>query len=303
MEIPLECRDVRDIKGVEVLEALLACPRCHTTYPIREGLANLIPPSSSLAGPRVSRYEAPSMISSYLWAHYADITGDQEANHHVYEMWASVIHEGAGFALDAGCAVGRLTFELSRRADYSVGVDASLGLIKKARELMSNRAVRFTLPEEGLLHRIEEIQLPNHIKTNNVEFLLADVERLPFSSSQFGAVASLNILDKVSHPLKHLQEIDRVSVDVGAQLLFSDPFSWSPEVTDPENWLGGKKEGSFKGRGYDNVVNLVGGRIRGLKKNWRIEEKGQLWWKIRNHANHFELIRSLYFTAVSTGTS
>jgi len=288
------------VEDCDILKGGLACPRCGTTYPIIDGTAHLVTPASSRTGKNISRYEAPHMISSYLWAQYADLTCDSEAND-AYEIWASLFSQTSGFALDAGCAVGRFTLELSRRADYSVGVDASLGFIKKARELMSNKAVRFTLPEEGMLRRAVEIRLPDYFTADNVEFVVADVERLPFPSSRFGAVGSLNIVDKVSRPLQHLQEIDRVSKESGAQFLFSDPFSWSAELTSPDNWLGGKEHGSFRGKGYENIVDLFSGKISGLKKSWRIEGKGRVWWKIRNHANHFELIRSLFFKAVSAG--
>jgi SAM-dependent methyltransferase len=125
-----------------------------------------------------------------------------------------------------------------------------------------------------------------------VEFIVGDALALPFRSKVFSAVASLNLIDKVPLPLNHLKETNRVSKEKGAQFLFSDPFSWSSDVAEEENWLGGKDHGPHSGRGMDNILLLLTGKKGDLKPTWDITSKGHIWWRIRNHRNHFELIRS-----------
>ncbi|OVE75060.1 hypothetical protein BVX95_00370 [archaeon D22] len=80
-----------------------------------------------------------------------------------------------------------------------------------------------------------------------------------------------------------------------ARLLVSDPFSWSDEIAPENAWLGGTKTGPFAGRARDNLRNLL---ETGFAPTWLVEEQGEVWWKIRNHANHFELIRSEYLLAI-----
>jgi hypothetical protein len=110
-------------------------------------------------------------------------------------------------------------------------------------------------------------------------------------------VASLNLIDKIAHPLRHIGEASRAARLLGAQLLISDPFSWSEAVCSPDRWLGGVAEGRFAGAGSDNVARLLSGEGRTADSAWKITRKGEVWWKIRNHRNHFELIRSLFVKA------
>jgi hypothetical protein len=110
-------------------------------------------------------------------------------------------------------------------------------------------------------------------------------------------VSSLNVVDKVPKPLTHIAEINRLARTADAQLLFSDPFSWSKEVAPEEQWLGGKQNGFFSGRGKDNIMALLEGRMNGFFPPGRSKDHGHIWWKIRTHSNHFELIRSCYIKA------
>ena len=69
-----------DILGEEVMGGVLECGHCKGAYPIRNGIAGLIPAGSEgAAGPSL-RYEGPDLLSAYLWSQYSDIFGDPEAN-------------------------------------------------------------------------------------------------------------------------------------------------------------------------------------------------------------------------------
>ena len=78
---------------------------------------------------------------------------------------------------------------------------------------------------------------------------------------------------------------------------FSDPFSWSTEVAPEEDWLGGKPNGQFAGKGKNNIMALLEGKMGGLSPVWHVEAHGRMWWKIRTHSNHFELIRGCFIKA------
>ena len=291
-EIGLAARIIEEERG-DISEGRLTCPRCGGVYPIREGIAFLAPPAPAEAD---SKYESAPVASSYLWSHYADILGDPEASS-AYREWAGLLSGSSGVALDIGSAVGRFSFEMSRTHDFVVGVDRSAPFVRIARELMIRGRKSVTLRQEGLLTREETVVLPETWRAGRVEFIVADALALPFRSGRFSTVAALNVLDRVPLPLKHLREANRVAREQEARFLFSDPFSWSAEIAREENWLGGKEQGPYAGRGIGNVIALIEGKDRLLLPAWRIARQGDVWWKLRNHANHFELIRSLFVTA------
>jgi hypothetical protein len=42
---------------------------------------------------------------------------------------------------------------------------------------------------------------------------------------------------------------------------------------------------------------LLEGRMNGFYPTWKVNDHGHIWWKIRTHSNHFELIRSCFIKA------
>lgn len=295
LEEKLRCL-INEKDGEDILSGLLHCSQCNNNYPIQEGVAILLPVSSEV-DPRIpSKYESSLLLSSYLWTHYADIFKDIDATA-AYEEWAGLLKDDPGISLDAGCAVGRFTFEMSNKSDFVVGIDNSRAFIKTARQLMIDRQMKLSMPEEGLLTEQRIIKLPETWDSTKVEFVVGDVLRLPFRRDAFSSVASLNLVDKVPLPLLHLKEVNRVARKSHAQLLFSDPFSWSSDISREEDWLGGTTDGPYLGMGIDNILSLLTGQAGEIAPPWEVEKQGHIWWKIRNHKNHFELIRSCFIKA------
>ena len=296
-EIPVKS-DIQEVEKNEILYGRLFCPRCRCHYPIEEGIAELLPRSAITLSRSQQQYENMSLVSSYLWSHYGDLIKDPHASD-TYQKWASILmpDEKVSSSVDVGCAAGRISFEMSTRCDFAVGIDLSRQFIRAARQLAKNRTLDFELVHEGRLTQTQTITLPPTICCDRVEFLVADALALPFPKSVFPLISSLNILDKVSQPLKLLQEVNRVARDQDAHFLFSDPYSWSSDSAPEELWLGGTVAGPYPGSGRDNVLALLQGKDTILVPPWKIEGNGALWWKIRNHQNHYELIRSEYILA------
>ena len=283
--------------GEDILSGSLSCPQCNNNYPIQDGIAIILPVSYEV-DPRVpSKYENSLLLSSYLWAHYADILKDMDATA-AYEEWAALLRDDSGISLDAGCSVGRFTFEMSRKSDFAVGIDNSRAFIKTARQLMINGQMEFSIPEEGLLREQRIIKLPETFDSAKVEFVVADAQRLPFRMNSFFSVSSLNLVDKIPSPLAHLREMNRVADESNTQFLISDPFSWSVDVAKESEWLGGVTEGVNAGKGIDNIRSFLTTGSEGFLPIWKVEKQDHIWWKIRNHKNHFELIRSCYIKAI-----
>jgi SAM-dependent methyltransferase len=297
-EIRLRCQ-VFEISTEDIILGRLHCPQCDSIFPIEEGIADLAPCAvhGFKEGGKPTRYETLSLLVAYLWSHFSDLWRDAEANT-AYREWARLISASTGFSLDAGCAVGRLGFELTEKSDFVVGLDLSKTFIRAARDLARERRLTLELPQEGLLVLERHFAAPESWRCDRVEFIVGDAQALPFPVGLFSAVASLNLLDKVPEPMKHLEELNRVARKGGSQILVSDPFSWSTEVSEVHQWLGGKREGVFAGRGMDNLISSLRGEKGDLLPPWTVEGQGNLWWKIRNHQNHFELIRSLWVKAV-----
>jgi len=279
----------------EITEGTLKCSQCSSVYPIQNGIA-FLNPNHSEASRTQNKYESLPVLSSYLWSHYGDLIGDEQATD-AYSRWAQLMRSSPGVCLDTGSAVGRFSFEMATKFDFVVGIDNSVSFIRASRELMNHRRSDLALLEEGVLTRQETLIFPEDWETDNTEFIVGDAQALPFRSGTFSALSSLNIVDKVPKPMSHLAEINRVARADQAQFLFSDPFSWSTEVAPEEDWLGGKIKGQFSGRGQDNIIALLEGKIGGLTPVWKVDAQGHIWWKIRTHSNHYEMIRSCFIKA------
>ncbi|MCE1227658.1 MAG: methyltransferase domain-containing protein [Geobacteraceae bacterium] len=294
-EYPLNLTTDREADN-DIITGTLACTKCKRRFPIKEGIAHLLPdPDSSPAGAQW-RYEEKGMTDRYLWSHYSDLLGDTVIDDSAIQ-WANCLSRTATAGFDAGCSVGRITFEMANRCDLAVGCDLSHGFIKTARRLAQQRQLDFSLPLEGNLTEQFQLSLPASWRTDNVEFVIADVLRLPFSANCFDQIASLNLLDRVSYPLAHLFEMNRVAAPQNASFLFADPFSWSTTAAPEEHWLGGTTTGPYKGRGKDNVRALLEGKERILVPAWTIAQTGTHAWKMRTHCNHYEVITSEYLVA------
>lgn len=279
----------------DIVSGQLLCKACSQSYPIQEGVAYMMDttkPQSIIP----SKYETTTVLSSYLWSHYADLLNDSDATD-AYRQWASLLQPKSGLAIDIGAAVGRFSFELGRKTERVIGVDNSYAFIKAARELLLTGKIEIELAVEGILTRKEILSLPREWRSDNIDFIVGDALALPFRQSSFATLASLNLIDKVPNPSRHLSELNRIAQDDEAQLLFSDPFSWSTEVAAEKDWLGGTTKGRYAGRGINNLKNLLQNHDNHLKSAWIINQQGQVWWKIRTHSNHFELIRSCYLKA------
>ncbi|CAH2031666.1 class I SAM-dependent methyltransferase [Trichlorobacter ammonificans] len=280
----------------DIESGTLHCYRCKKRFPIKEGIACLLPDpdSGNSAGQR--RYEEAGMTGRYLWSHYGDLLGEKTREEGC-PGWAELAAPGGRAALEAGCAVGRLTFELANRFGISVGCDLSREFITAARRLARERQITFTLPLEGRLTQRFDLTLPPDWRSDTVEFIVADALRLPFAATSFVQVASLNLLDRVAYPLAHLYDMNRVADDRQSCFLFADPFSWSTDTAPEERWLGGTADGPYPGRGLDNVRALLEGKGKVLTPPWSIDRSGTVAWRMRTHCNHFEVITSHYLLA------
>jgi len=288
--LDLEIKEERDD---DVLEGVLRCPTCGSCYLINQGVAVVLPKKTLSVVSDSSGYNSQDMLSSYLWSHFSEYFDGSNATD-AYKIWSSHFRETDGCALDIGCSVGRLSFELSKTHSRVIGIDTSLSFIRKARELLVKKLLEFDLIVEGHIIEARSCELDQSWNYHGVDFIVADALALPFPRNLFSTVTSVNVLEKLPRPIQHLQEVNRILRKENGTFVFSDPFSWDATVSDPELWLGGKTEGKHKGRGIDNISRLFAGEDGIFDPPLEICEKGNVAWKIRKTENLWEYINSQF---------
>jgi SAM-dependent methyltransferase len=291
-EVPLDLT-VRETQGDDVMDGSLTCPQCGGSYPIRQGIAVLLPETTRHILSDHWGYNAPGMLSAYLWSHFGDLFKDPEATQ-AYQVWSAGFQSTAGDALDVGCAVGRLSFELAATHDHVIGLDTSIAFIRKAREILTRKRVAFDLIVEGHITEPRSYHFDERRDFSRVDFIVADALALPFRKRAFATTAAINLLEKVPDPLKHLTEINRVLRNRSAMFLFSDPFSWDEAVSPPERWLSGNGNAQYSARGIDTMRRLFAGEFGVFDPPLGIADDGNVAWKIRKTENLWEHITSQY---------
>jgi SAM-dependent methyltransferase len=285
--------DVREAVEDDVTDGRMACPRCGGRYPIRAGIAVLLPETKRDILTDSQGYNAPGMLSAYLWSHFGDLLEDPDATQ-AYRIWSADFQPTGGDALDVGCAVGRLAFKLAETHEHVIGLDTSIAFIRKAREILTSRRIRFDLIVEGHLTEPRDYRFDEEQDFSRVDFIVADALALPFRKHAFATTAAINLLEKVPDPLTHLTEINRVLRDRSAMFLFSDPFSWDEAVSPPERWLSGNGNTRYSARGIDTMRRLFSGEYGVFDPPLGIVSDGNVAWKIRKTENLWEHITSQY---------
>ena len=277
----------------EIIEGNLICPQCGQQYTIHEGIAVVVPKKTLPITRESTGYGSFSMLSSYFWSHYSEFFNGPDATD-AYKKWAAAFEPQNGWALDIGCSVGRLSFEMTKTHDRVVGIDTSLSFIRAARKLAAQKRLEFEMIMEGRITEKKSTPLPSEFNFDHTEFIVADATALPFPRERFATASSVNILEKVSDPALHLTEANRVMDKKNAQFLFSDPFSWDESVSSPDTWLGGRNQGPYKGYGMENICRLMEEDSGPFSPGFTIRQTGEVLWKIRKTRHLWEHITSQF---------
>lgn len=291
--VPLKLK-INEAVSDDVVSGQLSCPECHSHYPIERGIAIVLPQKTRNIINEKNGYNAPQMLSAYLWSHFADLFNDPKAGD-AYKVWSESLQFAAGdSALDVGCSVGRLSFELAKTHDKVIGIDTSFAFIQKARKIVRQKSLDFEMIVEGHLTEPCHYQFDSTYNFDGIDFIVADALALPFNEQDFATVAAINILEKVPEPLDHLKEVNRVLQAESATFLFSDPFSWDEKISPPECWLGGNGSAHFSPRGIDTIHRIFSGEFGIFTPPFSIKTKGDVSWKIRKTENLWEYITSQF---------
>lgn len=234
-------------------------------------------------------YETERLLGEYLLFHYGhaedvftggwDARGMREALHFpersvnaCFDLPA--IPKGAG-ALDAGCAVGRASFELSRYCESVTGIDRSRRFIAAADALKHDGELVFERLEEGARKTPCTARVPQEIVRNRVAFETGDAMDLRPDLGPFDVVLAANLLCRLPDPAKFLARLPSL-VKPGGQLVVTTPCTWLEEFTPRKNWL------------CSTTSTTLDGLHGHLDDHFNLVKQLDLPFLIREHARKFQ---------------
>jgi SAM-dependent methyltransferase len=181
-------------------------------------------------------------IGPYLCNHYDDLGSFAKPSDPLYEVLKAYSarnphavlegfaarhgNGGQGLALDIGCHVGGFTALQAQRSSFVYGLDVSFENLLLASQILKGRPKgmdRYRLYQEGKRYHWRGLNAP---RCQNVEFVVATGENLPFKSTAVDTVSSCNVVDIVQEPMKLVDEKLRVLTS-GGLLLLSDPYEFN----------------------------------------------------------------------------
>ncbi len=252
-------------------------------------------------------YESDRLIAEYLFFHYADsdaYSGEHAIPSEAFGFPVRLVTEivdasrPIGSALDIGCAVGRTAFELARISDSVLGIDFSSAFIRAAETLRTEGSLTCHVSVEGELTMPFTAQRPEGVDPSRLKFETGDATALDPHLGPFDLVMAANLLCRLPEPTRFLQRLPSL-VNPGGQLILSTPFSWLPEYTDPEHWIGGR---SATGPSWEALCAV-------LEPDFELQLSKDLPFLIREHSRKFQYgiplgsrwVRRAHLRKVQTG--
>jgi SAM-dependent methyltransferase len=198
----------------------------------------------------VNPYETPRALAEYLLLHYGrpgEVCPFQVVPRETFRFHQRILEEcllpvgprrGAPTrALDIGCAVGRLTFELARVVDAATGVDSSRRFIRAARRIGRERALRVRIREQGREDASRLVRLPRALWRGNAAFRVGDaLDAGAGLRPPFEVVTAVNLICRLRDPRRFLAQLPGL-VARGGQLVIGSPHTWLEQYTPPDKWL------------------------------------------------------------------
>lgn len=234
----------------------------------------------------VNPYESERLVAEYLFFHYAsegEVSGGRPVPREALDFPVRVVGElidparPSRTALDLGCAVGRSSFELARSARSVLGIDFSSAFIRAAETLKREGKLACRVPVEGERTEPFTARVPADIDASRLRFETGDATALRADIGSFDLVLAANLLCRLPDPAKLLERLPDL-VNPGGQLLLTTPFSWLPEYTSPDNWIGGRPE---TGSSWEALSAL-------LEPHFELQFTKDLPFLIREHSRKFQ---------------
>lgn len=215
---------------------------------------------------QTSHYETDRLVSDYAEFHYGDeYLGVPNFPRALARLAIDAMgSRPARKALDVGCAAGRATFELARHFERVTGIDFSTSFIRLGFELIERGRLRYTLVEEGELlawkeHSLAELGLD--AVADRVEFFQGDACNLKPVFTGYDLILAANLIDRLYSPARFLDSVHE-RLNPGGLLMIASPYTWLPEHTKREDWLGGFKKDGENFTTLDGLKAVLGKHFR-----------------------------------------
>ena len=244
-------------------------------------------------------YEDPQILNEYLLLHYGAASEQMPyafGPHDAVDFparcarWLLDAARDYGVAtdraLDVGCAVGRASFELARAYGEVLGVDLSRAFIDAAETLRHEGELRYFRKDEGELGVMLNAMVDPAIDRGRVRFRQADAGSLPAELVGFDAVLLANLLCRLPSPKSLLGRLGgpRGLVKPGGLLAVFSPFSWLPQFTPPETWLGGYERDGQPVKSAAALAALL------AAEDFELLREADIPLVIREHARKYQYI-------------
>ncbi|WP_246167870.1 5-histidylcysteine sulfoxide synthase [Propionivibrio limicola] len=209
-----------------------------------------------------SHYETDRLVSEYAEFHYGDeYFGVPNFPRALAKLAIDAMGERpAKTALDLGCAAGRATFELASHFAHVTGIDFSTSFIRLGIQLAEQGRLRYTLVEEGDLVAFRERTLAEfglEAVAEKVEFFQGDACNLKPIFTGYDLIFAANLIDRLYSPRKFLESVHE-RLNPGGLLLLASPYTWLPEFTKREEWIGGFKKDGENFTTLDGLKEILG---------------------------------------------
>lgn len=142
--------------------------------------------------------------------------------------------ENSGRALDLGCAVGRSSFELSKKYDEVIGIDFSEAFVGAAEAVRRGEVLHYRRYSEMHLSELLEARLPVGARAELVSFEAGDAMDLREDLGSFDLVHAANLLCRLPEPFRFLERLPQL-VNPGGTFVIATPATWMEEYTPTGN--------------------------------------------------------------------
>jgi SAM-dependent methyltransferase len=184
-------------------------------------------------------------------------------------------------ALDLGCGVGRLTFQLSRGVGEVIGIDNSRQFIAAAQSICKRGVIDVRIHESGAEFTTRHLKLPKCARPERVHFQVGDAQKLgPLAKRPFDIVTAINLICRLPSPSAFLRQLPDLVVP-GGQLIIASPFSWLEEYTPRREWLTSS-----------DIEDLLKPQFRLKKRPGGLPSRKDIEFLIREHRRKYQLVVS-----------
>ncbi|MEC5126712.1 putative 4-mercaptohistidine N1-methyltransferase [Verrucomicrobiales bacterium BCK34] len=142
--------------------------------------------------------------------------------------------EPVGRVLDLGCAVGRSSFEFSRRAEAVIGIDFSQSFVDAAEAIRSGASLTYRRYGEMHLSEMLRASLPDGVNADRIQFEQGDAMALRADLGSFDLVHAANLLCRLPEPFRFMKRLPEL-VNPGGHLIMATPATWMDQYTPREN--------------------------------------------------------------------